>query len=185
MSKKVKNIIIAIILIIVIFLVGFFIYKNIQENDISKLEIYNYEEDPNYIKCTEMEGVEFSYPSNYKSVGSSSQPTFMDPDIAGTSVNLISEDSQSLSIKNYIKQSLDSMKKFLNIQGDIEEKYINLNGVKAAKLDYVAKQNGSDVKVTQVAIIKSGKAYILTVGCLPEDSETIKEKSDKIIKSFK
>ena len=57
-----------------------------------------------------MEGVEFSYPSNYKSVGSSSQPTFMDPDITGTSVNLISEDSQSLSIKNYIKNSLDSMK---------------------------------------------------------------------------
>ena len=86
---------------------------------------------------------------------------------------------------SYIKLSIDSIKQSLDVQGDIEQKYINLNGVKAAKLDYVAKQSGVDVKITQVAIIKSGKAYILTVGCLPDDSEKLQEKADKMVKSLK
>ena len=184
MNKNVR-ILIIVVAIIICGIVGVYIYINVQENNLSKLEVYNYEEDSNYTKYTDMEGIEFSYPSNYKSVGTSTQPTFMDPDINGASVNLISEDSQNLSLKNYIKSSLASIKSSLDIQGDIEEKYINLNGIEAAKLDYITKQNNVDVKITQVILIKSKTAYILTVGCLPDDIEQMQEKTDKIIKSFR
>ncbi len=185
MNKNIRNLLIIIIVVAIIVVGGFFVFKNVQENDISKLEVYNYEEDPNYTKCTEIEGVEFSYPSNYESYGNSTQPTFRDPDIVGASVNLVSENAQNLSLENYIKASMETVKSSLDVQGDIQEQYINLNGTKAAKIEYIAKQNNVDIKLTQVAIIKSGNAYILTIGCLPDDSEKIQEKEDKIIKSFR
>ena len=151
MNKKGKNILIVLAVIILVALTGFFLYRNMQQSDISKLEVYNYEEDSNYTKYTQMEGIEFSYPSNYKQVESSEQLTFSDPEV----------------------------------QGDIQEKYINLNGTKAAKIDYTTKQNNTDIKLTQVVIIKSGKAYILTISCSPNDSEKIQEKVDKMVKSFR
>lgn len=185
MNKKGKNILIVIAVIILVALTGFFLYRNMQQSDISKLEVYNYEEDSNYTKYTQMEGIEFSYPSNYKQVESSEQLTFSDPEVEGLLVNVVSENSQNLSLEDYIKASLQTVRTSLDVQGDIQEKYINLNGTKAAKIDYTTKQNNTDIKLTQVVIIKSGKAYILTISCSPNDSEKIQEKVDKMVKSFR
>ena len=180
MNKIVKNIIIVAVIII-----GFFIYKNVEESNFAKLEVYNYEEDSNYTKYTAMEGIEFSYPSNYESIGTETQPTFSDPEVLGATVNLISEDSQNLSLESYMKISKESVKKSITLKSDITEQYINLNGIKASKIEYIAEQDNNDIKIEQVIIIKSGKAYILTVGCLPSDAEAMKEKTNKIIKSFR
>ena len=183
-NKKVGTILLIVIVFVLAGLGGFIVTK-IQENDLSKLEVYNYEENPNYTKCTDMEGVEFSYPSDYTSIGDSEQPMFMDPEILGATVNLVSEDTQNLSLENYIKYSKDAVKDALSVKGEIEEEYINLNGRKAAKISYTAVQSNSDVSITQVIIIKSGKGYVLTVGCLPSDKEAMREKTDIMIKSFR
>lgn len=184
MNKIVKNIIIIVVVIIAL-IIGYFLYNYMQESNFAKLEVYNYEEDSNYTKYTGMEGIEFSYPSNYESIGTETQPTFTDPEILGASVNLISEDSQDLSLENYLRISKESVKKSITLKSDIIEEYINLNGVKAAKIEYTAEQENNDIKIEQAIIIKSGKAYILTVGCLPSDSEAMQEKTEKIIKSFR
>ena len=184
MNKNVK-ILIIIVAIIICSVAGVFIYKNIEENNLSKLPVYNYEEDSNYVKYTDIEGIEFSYPSNYQPLESAAQPTYMDPDILGASVNINYEDSKNLSLEKYLSLSEDSIKSVMSLEGEINEEYMNLNGVKAVKIDYIAKQNGVNVKITQAILIKSGKAYILTIGCLPGDEEAMKEKTDKMIKSFK
>ena len=184
MNKAIKGIII-IIAIIVVIVLGIFVYKYIQKNELSKLEIYNYEEDSNYKKYTDMEGIEFSYPSDYVQTGTSDKPVFVDPEFLRTSVSLVSEEAQHMSLENYVKASLDIVKQSLTVKGDISEKYINLNGLKAAKLDYVTVQDNLDLKLTQVIINKSGKTYILSIEYLSENAEQMQDKIDKMVKSFK
>ena len=62
---------------------------------------------------------------------------------------------------------------------------INLNGRKAAKLEYVAETEGVTMTAIQVIINKDGTGYILTLGALKDDIEEARPKFDKIIKSFK
>ena len=186
MNKKVIISMIVIFAIIVLAIGGYFIFNSTKEvSNINDLPVYTYEEDDNYTNYTEMAGIEFSYPSNYKSVGTSTQPTFMDPEIQGASVNLVSDNSQNLPLENYMDLSIENIKKVLTVNGEIEKEYINLNGVKAGKIVYEATQSGINMKLTQVVIIKDSKAYILTIGSLPKDNETMQEKTDKMIKSFK
>ncbi len=68
---------------------------------------------------------------------------------------------------------------------EVKTDYINLNGRKAAKLSYVATSEDQTMIITQMAIVKDSKVYILTVGGLEKDAERIQPKMDKIIKSFK
>lgn len=161
--------------------------ENAQKNELEGLAVYTAGEDyTGYTKCEEIAGVEFYYPSNYVSVGKSTQPMYMDPDILGASVNIVSADMvSSMTFEGYIDASILGIKKQMTVEGDVNKEYINLNGVKAGKLDYVATSQGQTMKITQVAILKDSKIYILTLGGLKEDAEELQPKIDKMIKSFK
>ena len=194
MSKKLtKSILLIIIMVIaVIGLTGctanpFTNSEDKGDGELGQLVAYTAEQDyTGYTKCEAMAGVEFYYPSNYVSVGTSTQPMYMDPEIPGASVNLVSSDMpSSFTFEGYIDASIIGIKSQMTIEGDINKEYINLNGVKAAKLDYVATSEGQTMTITQVALEKDEKVYILTVGGLQSDAEAIKPKMEKMVKSFK
>ena len=160
-----------------------------EENSLDGLAVYQEEEDANYKLCEDMEGITFKCPSNYTSVGkSSSQPIYMDPDVPGARVNVVSENMPSmLSFEGYIEASKASVKNQsqMTILGDITTEYINLNGVKAAKLIYQAKQSNMELDITQIVLEKEGKVYVFSLGGLTKDREVLGPKFDKIIKSIK
>lgn len=156
-------------------------------NDLSGLKSYTADEDmTGYKKCSEMEGVEFYYPENYVSRGTSKQPIYTDPEILGASVNLATSTYPSAySFEEYIDASIEAVKKQMTINGDVEKEYINLNGNKACKITYVASSQGQTMKLSQVVIVKDTKAYALTLGSLENDFEAFTPKMEKMIKSFK
>lgn len=151
------------------------------------LAVYTQDEDmTDYTKCTEMEGVEFYYPAGYVSVGKTTQPMYMDPEILGASVNLVSSEfSSAFTFEGYIDASILGVKNQMSVEGDIQKEYINLNGQKAAKLTYTATSEGQKMTLTQVVIVKGDKAYILTLGSLVQDAEKFAPKAEKMVKSFK
>ena len=161
-----------------------------KKDELEGLAVYTEEETSDYTTFTEMAGVEFKYPSNYKSIGTESMPMYMDPDVAGATLNVVTSSfPSSLSFEGYVEASIPGIKSQMTIEGDVNVDYINLNGQKAAKLDYVASSQGQTMCVTQVLIKKNGNAYILTLGMLKSDKDAntsgINEKYEKIIKSFK
>lgn len=189
MNKRVmKLVILAIIMVLgVLVLTGCANKENTEKDNLEGLAVYTAEEDyTGYTKCEEMAGVEFYYPSNYVSVGKSTQPMYMDPDVLGASVNIVSADMvSSMTFEGYIDASILGIKQQMTISGDVNKEYINLNGAKACKLNYVATTKGQTMTITQVALLKDSKVYILTLGGLKDDAETLQPKIDKMIKSFK
>lgn len=158
------------------------------KDELEGLTVVTADEDmEGYTKCEAMEGVEFYYPSNYVSVGKEEQPMYMDPDIAGASVNIISEAFPTqFTFEGYIDASIIGIKQQMTIKdNEVKTEYINLNGRKAAKLSYTATSQDQTMIITQMAIIKDSKVYILTVGALEQDAESIQPKMEKMMKSFK
>lgn len=186
MKKLMKLIVLMIIMVMgVVILTG--CGKEANTDDISGLAVYTADENmEGYTKCEAMAGVEFYYPSNYKSVGKATQPQYMDPDIFGASVNIVSQTfPSSLTFEGFIEASIAGVKQQMTIEGDIKTEYINLNGRKAAKLDYKATSQGQTMVVTQVVILKDTKVYLLTAGSLEKDVDAFAPKMEKIIKSLK
>ncbi len=160
------------------------------KGELDGLTVYTAEETPDWSTFDKISGIEFKYPSNYKSIGTESMPMYMDPDVAGATLNVVTSSfPSSLSFEGYVEASIPGIKSQMTIEGDVNVDYINLNGQKAAKLDYVASSQGQTMCVTQVLIKKNGNAYILTLGMLKSDKDAntsgINEKYEKIIKSFK
>lgn len=189
MKRTTKALSLMLILVVaVVTLTGCSMTKEGMTNDLEGLAVYTASEDmTGYTKCEEMEGIEFYYPSNYVSVGKDAQPMYMDPEIAGASVNLVSDNFPSaFTFEGYIDASIIGIKNQMTVKGDISKEYINLNGVKAGKIEYVATTDDENyMKLTQVIIVKESKAYILTVGALENDYEALKPKLEQMVKSFK
>ena len=161
---------------------------NTNENDnLEGLAVYTVDEDlTGYTKCEEVEGIEFYYPSNYTVQKAGGNTAYMDPEILGANVNVVSADFPSnYSFENYVDLSIEGIKAQMSISGDINKEYINLNGRKAVKLDYIATQSGYSMKCTQVLVVKDKKAYALTIVSLEKDAEALQPKLDKMVKSFK
>ena len=78
-----------------------------KKDELEGLAVYTEEETSDYTTFTEMAGVELKYPSNYKSIGKSTQPMFMDPDVTGASFNLVSDNFPSaLTFEGYVEALL-------------------------------------------------------------------------------
>lgn len=160
------------------------------KGELDGLTVYTAEETPDWSTFDKIEGIEFKYPSNYKSIGTTTMPMYMDPDVAGATLNVVTSSfPSSLTFEGYVEASIPGIKAKMTIEGDVKVEYINLNGQKAAKLDYVASSQGQTMSITQVLIKKNGNAYILTLGMLKSDKDAntagINEKYEKIVKSFK
>ena len=158
-----------------------------EKNDLEGLAVYTADEDmTGYKKCEQIAGVEFYYPSNYTERQSSGNTVYADPEILGASVNIISTNfPSSYTIESYIDASITALKGQMKISGDINKEFINLNGRKAVKLEYMVSQSGYTMKCTQVLFVKDKKAYALTMGSLEKDIEAFQPKLDKMLKSFK
>lgn len=192
--KKTKLGLLAIIMLIAVMLLtgcGNNDTKTGEKGDsLDGLAVYTAEETPDWSTFDEMSGIEFKYPANYKSIGTSSMPMYMDPEVVGATLNIVTSSfPSSLSFEGYVDASIPGIKTKMTINGDIKVDYINLNGQKAAKLDYEATSEGQTMSITQVLVKKDGKAYVLTLGMLKADKDAntlgINERFEKIIKSFK
>lgn len=192
--KKTKLGLLAIIMLIAVMLLtgcGNNDTKTGEKGDsLDGLAVYTAEETPDWSTFDEMSGIEFKYPANYKSIGTSSMPMYMDPEVVGATLNVVTSSfPSSLSFEGYVDASIPGIKTQMTINGDIKVDYINLNGQKAAKLDYEATSEGQTMSITQVLVKKDGKAYILTLGMLKADKDAntsgINERFEKIVKSFK
>lgn len=184
MKKTMKMLmLIAIMVIVALTLTG---CGNTNDN-LEGLAVYNMDEDmTGYTKCTDVEGIEFYYPSNYTVKEQSGQKAYMDPEILGANVNVASDNFPSAyTFENYVDASIVGIKAQMKISGDINKEYINLNGRKAVKLEYVATQSGYTMKCTQVLVVKDKKAYALTIVSLEKDAAALQPKLDKMVKSFK
>lgn len=191
--KKTKLGLLAIIMLIAVMLLTGCGNNDTTEGgkgELDNLTVYTAEETPDWSTFDKISGIEFKYPANYKSIGTSSMPMYMDPDVAGATLNVVTSSfPSSLSFEGYVDASIPGIKSQMSINGDIKVDYINLNGQKAAKLDYEATSQGQTMSITQVLIKKNGNAYILTLGMLKSDKDAntsgINEKFEKIVKSFK
>ena len=191
--KKTKLGLLAIIMLIAVMLLTGCGNNNTTtggKGELDGLPVYTAEETPDWSTFDKISGIEFKYPANYKSIGTSSMPMYMDPDVAGATLNVVTSSFPSaLSFEGYVDASLPGIKSKMTIDGDIKVDYINLNEQKAARLDYVASSQEQTMSITQVLIKKNGNAYILTLGMLKADKDEntagINEKYEKIIKSFK
>lgn len=186
MKKLTKLGLLAVMMLVVVMLLTGCANKQEEKDNLEGLAVYTAEETPDYKTFDQIEGIEFKYPSNYTSVGEESLPIFIDPDVPGATINIVTSNFPSvLTFEGYVDASLPGIKQEMEIDGEISKEYINLNGTKAAKLDYIASANGYKMNVTQVLIKKDNKAYVLTLGALEKDKEAVSEKFDKIMKSFK
>lgn len=188
--KKTKLGLLAIIMLIAVMLLTGCGNNETKGDNLKGLPVYTAEETPDWSTFDKISGIEFKYPANYKSIGTSSMPMYMDPDVAGATLNVVTSSfPSSLSFEGYVDASIPGIKSQMTINGDVKVEYINLNGQKAAKLDYEATSQGKTMSITQVLIKKNGNAYILTLGVLKADKDEnkagINEKYEKIIKSFK
>ena len=84
----------------------------------------------------------------------------------------------SASIAN-IKSQLSSQ-----IEGEIEQEDVKLNGRDAAIITYTMTQSGVKVKIKQACFIEDGTAYILTTAVPETYYETDAGILDNIISSF-
>lgn len=185
MKKTMKMLmLIAIMVIVAITLTG---CANTKEENLEGLAVYTVDEDlTGYTKYEQLEGIEFYYPSNYTAKESSGNIVYTDPEILGASINAISTNfPSSYTFENYVDAAIKGIKAQMEISGDINKEYINLNGRKAVKLEYIVTQSGYSMKCTQVLVVKDKKVYALTMGCLEKDVEAFQPKLDKMLKSFK
>ena len=191
--KKTKLGLLAIIMLIAVMLLTGCGNNDTTEGgkgELDNLTVYTAEETPDWSTFDKISGIEFKYPANYKSIGTSTMPMYMDPDVEGATLNVVTSSfPSSLSFEGYVDASIPGIKSQMSINGEVNVDYINLNGQKAAKLDYEATSQGQTMSITQVLIKKNGNAYILTLGMLKADKDAntsgINEKFEKIVKSFK
>lgn len=192
MNKKSTQIMIvigAILAIIILAVVGsyYLANKDVKNNidNLDDLEVYTEEEDTiGYETYTETRGITFKYPETYTKTRVNGLTMYMDPDIPGVTLNLIKTSGVS-TIDGMDKIYPQQLKSKMNIQGEVQQEYINLNGNKAYRVDFIAEENGIIMEGTQIMLVKDKTGYVLTLGVAEDDSYEVEDTFDTIIKSLK
>lgn len=137
-----------------------------------------------YTEYTHSSGVKFSYPEDWKSLGTSSKPVFADAN-NGTNVNLLSETVPTgYNLTSYMSASVANIKSQMGdkIKGEVSQEDVKLNGRDASIITYIMTQNDIDVNIKQACFIDDKIAYILTTATTVDENDT--EIVDNIISSF-
>ncbi len=137
-----------------------------------------------YTEYTHSSGVKFSYPEDWKSLGTSSKPVFADAN-NGTNVNLLSETVPTgYNLTSYMSASVANIKSQMGdkIKGEVSQEDVKLNGRDASIITYIMTQNDIDVNIKQACFIDDKTAYILTTATTVDENDT--EIVDNIISSF-
>ena len=157
-------------------------------DDLSSLPVYNMETVENYTEYKdEASGAIVNYPSGWETLDQDGQKLFRDSTLTGASLNINSADiPEAMSFDAFIGASIEGIKQQMTIDGDVKQEWINLNGRKAAKIDYAAKQTDStNVTIEQIVFIENNKAYILTIAVLSDNYDLVKTDIVNIVKSFR
>lgn len=157
-------------------------------DDLSSLPVYNMETVENYTEYKdEASGAIVNYPSGWETLDQDGQKLFRDSTLTGASLNINSADiPEAMSFDAFIGASIEGIKQQMTIDGDVKQEWINLNGRKAAKIDYAAKQTDStNVTIEQIVFIENNKAYILTIAVLSDNYDLVKTDIENIVKSFR
>ncbi len=157
-------------------------------DDLSSLPVYNMETVENYTEYKdEASGAIVNYPSGWETLDQDGQKLFRDSTLTGASLNINSADiPEAMSFDAFIGASIEGIKQQMTIDGDVAQEWINLNGRKAAKIDYAAKQTDStNVTIEQIVFIENNKAYILTIAVLSDNYDLVKTDIENIVKSFR
>ena len=121
------------------------------KKDDNKKEI-NKEELSGYTEYVDSSGVKFSYPSDWKNLGTTSKPVFGETS-TGTSVNYLSESIPKMyNLTSYMAAAVKNVKESMHIDTDIEEEEVKLNGRDAAILTY----NGATLNINGGQITTNG-----------------------------
>ena len=141
-------------------------------DDLSSLPVYNMETVENYTEYKdEASGAIVNYPSGWETLDQDGQKLFRDSTLTGASLNINSADiPEAMLFDAFIGASIEGIKQQMTIDGDVKQEWINLNGRKAAKIDYAAKQTDStNVTIEQIVFIENNKAYISTIAVLSDN----------------
>ena len=132
-------------------------------------------------------GAKFNYPTKWEVIEQDGQKLVRDSSLTGASVNVNSADlPDSMTFDTFIAVSIQGLKQQMTIEGDVSQEWINLNGKRAAKLDYAAKQtDATNVNIEQIVFKNDKKVYILTTAVLADNAEVAQPELQKIVKSFR
>ena len=132
-------------------------------------------------------GAKFNYPTKWEVIEQDGQKLVRDSSLTGSSVNVNSADlPDSMTFDTFIAVSIQGLKQQMTIEGDVSQEWINLNGKRAAKLDYAAKQtDATNVNIEQIVFKNDKKVYILTTAVLADNAEVAQPEIQKIVKSFR
>lgn len=168
-------------------LLGIELPSTITENNNDTTKTINQNDLTGYTLYTHSSGIQFAYPADWTDSGSTSNPVFADSE-TGTNVNLLSETIPTgYDLTSYMDISISNIKSGLgdNIEGDISQEYVKLNGRDASIISYTMSQDSIKVKIKQICFIDDETAYILTLATTEDTYEQESETIDNIISSFK
>lgn len=180
------GVLICMILLITLALTGCeFKKENSNKTELNKVELEGYTD---YVHSS---GIKFSYPTEWKNLGTTSDPIFGDTS-TGTSVNYASNKPDKLntlySLESYISDYIETIKENtegdMKIVGDVEENEVRLNDRDAYIIKYTVVQASSNIIVKQAIFLDEGTAHILTVLTFENNYEDEVETMDNILKSF-
>lgn len=141
-----------------------------------------------------------SYPANWQLVETNKkQPVFLSGDGTDAMANLTSYLSD-LTLEDLMEQSKKELQTKMKIQGDIKQEYVNLNGRRACRVDYIlendlqsSNKNATnetsetevqDFNFTQMVFVENNKCYIVTTAAPVSTYEQVKGTLEDILKSF-
>lgn len=106
-------------------------------------------------------------------------------DVPSPNINLLTESMQGVSLKEYIKKSLSSLKQVLptsevKANGDIEA-----NGIEGAWYNYTMEMQGVKADLMAYVFPKDGIAYVITGICPPAKAGKYRPIFDSVAKSLK
>lgn len=106
-------------------------------------------------------------------------------DDPNTSVNITNEFMQNLSLEEYLKGTIQSVKKSIPSAIILEQGEIEANSLKGIWYSYNMEPQGIKASLVSYIFPKDGVAYILTAGTQTKDAVKYRAIFDKVAKSFK
>lgn len=190
MKEAIKKVLlVAMLLITVIGLTGCSSQDVTEEKEeLSNITAINRMEKEGYTTYLDASKVCFDYPTDWIKLGSEEMPMFVTSEGIGTSVNMTKEEVLSaIDFSGYIEVAKTKIKQEMTVEGEIAQEEINLNGRKAYKISYKAKdeENQITMNVVQTVIHIDNTMYVLTVGAVSDYYEKEKDTLDTIIASFR
>lgn len=180
------GILICMIMLLVLSLTG----CEFNKDKSAKMEL-NKEQLEGYTDYIHSSGIKYSYPTEWKNLGTEIEPIFGDTS-TGTSVIYASNKPDKVntlySLNSYVSDYIETIKENaegnMEVVGNVEKDEVRLNGRDAYIVKYTVLQSNSNFVVKQAIFLDDGIAHILTVLTFEKNYEDEAETMNNILKSF-